>query len=190
MLDSERGNRRHEETAMKALVVYESMFGNTEAIAIAIRDGLAARMEAELVEVSRAPSTLPHDVSLLVAGGPTHAFGLSRDATRQDAAQKSTEPVVSAGQGLREWFAGLDVGSTGSAAAFDTHIDKRVPGSAAKAAAKRLRRLGLRVIVPAESFYVTDSPGPLLDGETERARQWGEDVATTFVAQLGGQPVT
>ena len=67
---------------MKVLVVYESMFGNTKAIAEAIGEALAA----EVVEVSDAPDVLPDDVGLLVVGAPTHAFSLSRPATRQSAA--------------------------------------------------------------------------------------------------------
>ena len=40
---------------MKALVVYESMFGNTEQIARAVADGLAESIEVQLAEVSQAP---------------------------------------------------------------------------------------------------------------------------------------
>jgi flavodoxin len=60
----------------RALVVYESMFGNTEAIAHAIAEGLSPHLSVELVEVSAAPITL-RDVDLLVTGAPTHAFGLT-----------------------------------------------------------------------------------------------------------------
>ena len=104
---------------------------------------------------------------------------MSRPGTRQDAARQADRPLVSLGYGLREWLAGLPSGSeTVAAAAFDTHVDKpRVPGSAARAAQKRLRRLGFRVAAPAESFYVTGTAGPLLDGEAERARLWGEMLA-------------
>jgi hypothetical protein len=60
------------------------------------------------------------------------------------------------------------------AASFDTRIaSPRVPGSAARAAQKRLKKLGFRTAMPAESFYVNGTPGPLVDGELERARRWG-----------------
>jgi hypothetical protein len=80
--------------------------------------------------------------------------------------------------GLREWLASIERGSSDVAvAAFDTRVDKpRMPGSAAHAAEKRLRRLGFRVLLPAEGFFVTDMEGPLVDGEQERARQWGEKL--------------
>jgi flavodoxin len=67
---------------MRALVVYESMFGNTQAIANAIVQGLSGRMRVEALEVGVAPATIDDDVALLVVGGPTHAFGLSRPQTR------------------------------------------------------------------------------------------------------------
>jgi hypothetical protein len=71
-----------------------------------------------------------------------------------------------------------------AAAAFDTKIDRAFVGSAGRKADRRLRRLGCRMLVPAKSFHVTGTPGPLADGERERARQWGETVAATAAAAL------
>ena len=56
---------------MRALVIYESMFGNTQQVAQAIGEGLALILSADVVEVGHAPATVPVDVSLLVVGGPT-----------------------------------------------------------------------------------------------------------------------
>ena len=80
---------------MRALVVYESMFGNTQAIADAVADGLAARVRVDAVEVGAAPTVVGDDVVLLVVGGPTHAFGMSRQATRQDAGRQAERGLVS-----------------------------------------------------------------------------------------------
>ena len=167
---------------MKALVVYESMFGNSEAIARAIAEGLSDAGEVTLADVATMPST--EGMDLLVVGAPTHAFSLSRPATREDAArQASVRPGASA-IGLREY---LDVSPmlTGlAAAAFDTRINKPLlPGSAAHRAHRRLRRLGCRMLAPAESFHVAGTTGPLLDGETERARQWATHLAATLTRQ-------
>src|SRR5918995_1717010 len=141
------------EDPMKALVVFESMFGNTQRIAEAIGDGLSSRVPVDLVEVGAAPDVIDDGVGLIVLGGPTHAFGMSRPATRRDAAKQAERGLVSAGIGMREWLATVRKGpAIIAAAAFDTRIAKpRVPGSAARAAAKRLKRLGLRVVAPAES---------------------------------------
>jgi hypothetical protein len=165
---------------MRALVVYESMFGNTQEVAEAVAAGLSGTFEVEVKEIADAPATLPAGVDLLVLGGPTHAFGLTREQTRQDAAGRREDPLVSRGPGLREWLEGLvlpaTTSATPSAATFDTRIAKpRFPGSAAKGASRRLRRLGFR-LVESESFWVKDVTGPLIDGEPERARAWGEHV--------------
>jgi len=166
---------------MYALIVYESMFGNTKQIAEAVADGLATAMRTEVMEVGSAPASVSEDLGLLVVGGPTHAFGMSRASTRQSAAQQGR--VLSQGQGVREWLATLGTPSARLAsAAFDTRIAKpRMPGSAARGVAKRLRRLGLAAVTPAESFYVTGTQGPLVAGEVERARQWGERLGSSFL---------
>ena len=167
----------------RAVVVYESMFGNTRTIAEAVAEGLASHMPTDLCEVGAAPSAVDADVGLLVVGGPTHAFGLSRPATREDATRQAGGHVVSQGIGLREWLETLPRGDGRVAAAtFDTRIDHpRVPGSAARKAEKRLRRLRYPVAVGAESFYVTGTPGPLLEGELQRAKGWGEALGSIVI---------
>jgi hypothetical protein len=174
---------------MRALVVYESMFGNTQVIADAVADGLAGRMRVDTVEVGVAPASIGDDVGLLVVGGPTHAFGMSRQGTRQDAAKQGKEGLVSTGIGIREWLAGLQ-GSPGvAAAAFDTRIrTPRLPGSAARGAEKRLRRLGFRILAPAASFYVAGTVSPLLDGERQRSRRWGEQLGSALGASRAPTP--
>lgn len=177
---------------MWTLVVYESMFGNTQSIAKGIGEGLSSRMTVRIIEVGEAPSVIDPDVELLVVGGPTHAFGMSRPGTRQNAAQQAGHDLVSQGIGMREWLATLRGGSNRvAAAAFDTRINKpRVPGSAARAGQKRLSRLGFRIVAPAESFWVKGAPGPLLAGELERARRWGERLGAIFSATEQGGTVS
>jgi hypothetical protein len=74
---------------MRALVVFESAFGNTEKIARAINEGLTSVVPTRAVEVGGAALELEGDVDLLVVGGPTHAFGMSRPGTRQQAAKQA-----------------------------------------------------------------------------------------------------
>ena len=171
---------------MRALVVFESMFGNTKEIADAVGAGIGTCMPVDVVEVGTAPAC-DAGVAFLVVGGPTHAFGLSWPSTRADAATKAGGPVVSSGTGLREWFDTLDLPALRlPAATFATRIRKpRVPGSAAQGAARRLRRLGCHLVVPPLSFWVEDVMGPLSGGELERARRWGEELAILAVPQPG-----
>lgn len=166
---------------MRALVIFESMYGNTQAIANAIADGLRSGMSVEVLEVGAAPTVIAADVDLLVVGGPTHAHGMSKVDTRRSAAKQAHPGPVSNGIGMREWFAIAGVARKGvAAAAFDTRIKGPglLWGSAAKGANGELRRLGARTIVPPESFLVSGPMGPvyeaLVDGEVDRARAWGE----------------
>jgi hypothetical protein len=171
---------------MHAIVVYESMFGNTEVIAKAVADGLSSRMSVDTVEVGAAPIVLGDDVELLVVGGPTHAFGMSREGTRRTAAEQANQGVVSTGIGLREWLAAVQREARSvAAAAFDTRIKKPhwLVGSAARGSEKRLRRLGFRVASQPESFFVSGTPGPLLDGEEARARRWGENLGSGLASK-------
>jgi hypothetical protein len=162
---------------MRSLVVYESMFGNTKAVAEAVAFGLGG--DVELAEVGTAPTDIPPDVGLVVIGGPTHAFGMSRASTRRSAAETGRGPVESGRIGIREWLAEVSALSTTAVATFDTRIDTpRIPGSAARAATRRLRRMGLAVIVVPESFYVLGVSGPLKDGERARAVAWGAHLAS------------
>ena len=161
-----------------ALIVYESMFGDTRQIAHAVADGLRRSASCSVVEVGDAPTVVDHDVDLLVVGAPTHAFGLSTRETRREAQGESATPVVSPELGVREWLAALVVLSPRTrTAAFDTHVKQRwVPGSAAHKIAHALARKGFAPAQEPASFRVEGKTGPLLKGELERARQWGEEL--------------
>lgn len=168
---------------MKILVVYESLWGNTRAIAEAIAEGVRDRAEAAVVPVARVDRAALESVDLVVVGGPTHVHGMTSRMSRRgavdDARKKGLpEPTVD-GTGLREWFDALDPGMGRHAAAFDTRIGKPkiLTGSAAQGIAHRLRRHGY-TLVGEESFIVDDTAGPLRDGERARARDWGRGLVT------------
>ena len=61
------------------------MFGNTRDIARATAEGLAEWSDVSITDVDSALLTVPADATLVVAGGPTHAFSMSRETTRHDA---------------------------------------------------------------------------------------------------------
>lgn len=170
---------------MTALVVYESMFGSTRAIAEAVGAGLAdADVPARVVEVGElaeeAGEALPDDVTLLVVGGPTHAFSMSRESTRADAAQEVPGGrVISDRTGVREWIERLRLPGPLPVATFDTKVARpALPGSAARAAAKRLRALGGREVLPPHSFTVHGKADGLVDGQLDVARAWGRELGT------------
>jgi hypothetical protein len=174
-----------EVATVQALVIFESMFGNTEAIARAVGEGIAAHASVTVLPVTDAPAEVGPGIDLLVLGGPTHAFGLSRPSTREDAVKQGAAPVTAAGRGLREWLDEVRVAGPIVVATFDTRVPRaHLPGSAARAALRRLRRRHLTAIAGPASFAVGGTSGPLQDGELERARSWGASLATATLASL------
>ena len=169
---------------MKTVIVFESMFGNTELLARAIADEQAAVGATPIVvEASAVGAEEVRGCDLLVVGAPTHAFSLSRASTRRDAVNKGADPGRAA-LGVRDWLGALGraipIAERPPVAVFDTRVEKarRLPGSAARRAARMLRDQGFVIVDRPMSFYVVDLTGPVAPGEVERARSWA--------ARLGG----
>jgi flavodoxin len=156
---------------MSAIVVFDSLYGNTERLAEAIGDALESVGPVSVLSISDVPPDAVAD--LWVFGGPTQNHGMSRPlATFVDHVHRGT---------LR----GVPV------ATFDTRYEQArlLTGSAAKSAASHLRRTGCRLIAPPESFFVERGPTPpeggnpnpssvhLAEGELKRARAWGVRLA-------------
>jgi len=162
-----------------ALVVVESMWGNTRAVARAVAEGLSGSVPTRAVDVQDAPVAVGDRTGLLVVGGPTHAFSMSRPATRENAVSRGADAAGATDTGIREWLDEIaDIPPNVQVAAFDTKVRKpHLPGSAGRAAARRLGRKGARVSVPPETFYVVEAEGPLEPGERDRARAWGARLA-------------
>lgn len=161
---------------MRALVVYESSFGNTAAVARAVWEGMFSRMQdVALFDVSGAPRQLPAQLDLLVVGGPTQAFGMSRPSTRADAQAQAGVARAVPTTGVREWVESLELPERPVyVATFDTRIlSPHVPGSAAAGAMRALRKAGFQLTAESESFWVTGTKGPLREGELDRAHAWG-----------------
>ena len=169
---------------MRAVVVYESMYGNTHRIADAIGAGHETAFDVRVVSVTQAVPEVIADADLVVVGGPTHAHGMSRASTRKAAVQAADKPVgglqvepAALGPGLREWF-----GSLGDypvrAAAFDTrmHGPAMVTGRAARGVTRLLRQHGFEVVAEPESFLVTKQDR-LEPQEEDRARDWAAKLA-------------
>lgn len=169
---------------LRSIVVYESIFGNTEKIARAISEALADYGDAWAVDVLEAKYGIPDDVDLLVVGGPTHIMGMSRGLSRRIAHRNVDGVDLSKLKfGVREWLRKLPRAKGQAAAAFDTSVPKsgRLPaGGAARGISSELRRKGYKLVVEPEVFYVEEGyEGPLKPGELDRARMW----ATNLVRQ-------
>jgi Flavodoxin len=172
---------------MSALVIYESVYGNTRAVAEAIAEGLG---DARVLPVHEAPDRVDGD-EMLVVGGPTHMHGMATSSSRHTAVEalhedgnaQRIEPGATEEPGLRAWLRDLSEGRDVKAAAFDTRLDRSpwLTGAASRGIAKRLghRRFD---VVDSESFLVEESEGPLSEGELERAREWGRKLASLMPA--------
>ena len=162
---------------MRALVVYDSVYGNTEQIAQAIGQGLAAQAEVEVLKVENVEPEHLAGVHVLLVGSPTRAF-------RPTPAIKTFLKSIPADglQGVR-------------VAAFDTRIalsdvDSRflallvkLFGYAAEPISRRLRRKGGAVALPAEGFCVEGTEGPLKEGELARATEWAQQIGAIPLEQ-------
>jgi hypothetical protein len=107
-----------------ALVVVESMWGNTRAVADVVAAGLGH--QCPVLDVSEAPAALPADLRLLVVGGPTHALSMTRQRTRKGAVEQGA-PDVHTELGIREWLATLPTSGGWWRARASTSRGARVP---------------------------------------------------------------
>jgi len=148
---------------MKALIVYDSVYGNTEKIARAIGEAITGE-----VKVVRAGEANPSDlesIDLLVVGAPTQGG-------RATAAVNGFLGRV-AGPAIK----GINV------AAFDTRLSQRwvgVFGYAAGRIARSLKKKGGTLVVSPEGFFVKGTKGPLKEGELERAAGWAKGIASAI----------
>jgi len=156
---------------MKAIVIYDSQYGNTEKIARVIADSLGGQGEVACYRVGQVSASELAGVDLLVVGSPTQKF-------------KPTIGLTNFIHSLpKNGLAGVKV------AAFDTrftqkNIDEtpvlpffvKIFGYAGEVIAKALEKKGGRPVVPAEGFYVLGTEGPLADGEEERAAAWAKKL--------------
>ncbi len=164
---------------MRAVVVYESTYGNTRHIAEAIAEGLGDSSTVDVVPVSSAGSINFSDVDLLVVGAPTHVHdnpGGNGDAGATGGDDLVLEPGVTV-SGIREWLTSQR-GARGRAATFDTRIEGTTVIT--EPASQRLANLfsdsQFELVAGPESFLVDDG-AQLRPGEEDRARQWGNTLA-------------
>ena len=159
---------------MKAMVVYDSVFGNTEKIAQAIGNALGSPQDVKIVQVGSVKAEQLAGLTLLIVGSPTRQFSPTGATT--DFLKSIPK------NGLK----GVKV------AAFDTRftvsaVEKvrilaffvKIFGYAAKPIAGRLVKKGGELATPPEGFYVGDTEGPLLEGELERAADWARQIVAT-----------
>lgn len=169
---------------MTALVIYESLWGNTAAIAHAVAEGIGPGTRvAHTGEVDPAEAAT---VDLLVVGAPVHAFGLPTSATKASVATRNMAPGDLPPEldqpPVRDWLARVESGR-GVAAAFDTRVRGPFGRGGASKIEKLLEGKGFRVAPVSQGFLITNEKNPkspasmLREGELDRARAWGVELA-------------
>jgi len=158
-LHSANGSTANRRNAMKTLVVYDSVHGNTERIAKAIGDAIAD--ELEVVHAGQVNASALGRLDLLIVGSPTHG-GRPTNAIRE----------------LLDKVGRRDLEGT-KVAAFDTRLTARwvrLFGYAAPRIANGLKKRGGTLIASPGGFFVKGIRGPLTEGEPERAARWAEGI--------------
>lgn len=148
---------------MKVLVIYDSVFGNTEKIARAIGRGF--QENAEVLKANEVKKEHIEGSDLLIIGSPTYGG-------------RPTQVMLN----FLNKIASYGISGTG-VAAFDTRITAKfalIFGYAAPKIAETLVKIDGRLIVPAEGFYVTGREGPLKEGEIDRATKWANEIIAKF----------
>lgn len=176
---------------MKALVVFESMYGNTHLVAERIADGMRPTADVTVAPVSDATSTMVDEADLVVVGGPTHIHGMASDRSRVAAIDAASKPgsdltidEAARGIGLRCWLEQLPPGHGRQAAAFDTRMTgpALLTGRASRSIAKMLQHHGFDVV--ATHSFLVDHANHLLDDAPSVAFGWGRTLVTPLADQV------
>ncbi|NDJ33418.1 MAG: flavodoxin family protein [Chloroflexi bacterium] len=138
---------------MNALIIYDSDYGNTEQIALAVGAILGVRVQ----RAGDADAADLKGLDLLVIGSPTHG-GFPTEGIHE---LLSASPLL---RGTR-------------VAAFDTRTSVTMFGYAAPKIGRRLAKKGAKLVVPPEGFLVEGIEGPLMNGELQRAATWAKALA-------------
>jgi flavodoxin I len=156
----------------KALVVYDSFFGNTERIAQSIGNALGRQENVGIVRVADVRPEQLTGLKLLIVGSPTRAFRPS------PAIKKFLKSIPKNGlKGVK--VAAFDTRVTDEeidSAVFILRIMVNIFGYAAKPIADRLVKKGGQLIAAPEGFFVQGMEGPLKEGELERASEWAKQI--------------
>lgn len=152
---------------MKILVVYDSYFGNTERIALAIKDSIPENKHVLVKKISEFNTNDLEGVEVIIVGSPTRAF-------------RPTEAIANFLKKIDvskyKWIA-FDTGvNTEQVKSKVLNVMVKLFGYAAPNMAKIIKKAGGVMLADPETFYVIDNEGPLVAGEIDRFHKWIESV--------------
>lgn len=153
---------------MKIMVIYDSVFGNTEKIAQAVGNTLGSPENVGIFRITDVKPEYLNGMDLVLVGSPTRGF-------------RPTKPITDFLKQIhKDALKGVKV------AAFDTRVSVAVVksavltfmvnlfGYAAQPIANQLKKKGGYLLLPPEGFFVKDREGPLKEGELNRAVDWAK----------------
>jgi len=156
---------------LKALIIYDSKFGNTEKIARAIGEAITPLGKVKVVKVGDANPSELSSIDFLIVGSPTHA-GRATRATKEFLKKIPANALENVG------VAAFDTRFSAEDKGIGVRILLRVLGYAAGRMANRLEHKGGHLAAEPEGFIVEDSEGPLKKGELEQAAIWAKKIKT------------
>ena len=156
---------------MKALVVYDSKFGNTERIAQVIGNALGSSYQVEVLQVGTIVPDHFEDLELLIVGSPTQRFNPTESIKNF---LKDLPPSGLKGIKVAAFDTRLTIEDIEEVAILSFFV--RIFGYAVKSIANGLKRKGGEPVLPPEGFYVQGMEGPLVEGEIERAEAWARQI--------------
>ena len=148
---------------MKAFIIYDSWYGNTEKIAQAIGNGLAG--EVKVVRVGEANPSELKTCDLLIVGSPVHG---GRATPELDAFIKQLPANSLEGTSVATFDTRFELEEQGAGLRLVMNIFRY----AAERIAKALVKKGGILVAKPEGFIVEEKEGPLKQGELERATKW------------------
>ena len=145
----------------KAIIIYDTKFGNTEKIASSLAHGMKKQeVKVDCVKVDEVDVDNLVDYDLLAVGGPTHKAGMS-------------EPM----KGFLEELQTVDI-SGKKGFCFDTRMHSRFNRFDLNSAAKRIeKKMKVTMIESRKSAIAEGREGPLENGVQNTFEKLGEEIA-------------
>ncbi|NCC12643.1 MAG: flavodoxin family protein [Spirochaetia bacterium] len=156
---------------MKILMVYDTMFGNTERIAQAMVDATGDQHQAELVRVQDVTIEQLQACDILVIGSPTHGFRPTPDISSRLKRLSSEVPAANFRYAVFDTRSDIDQIESKILSSM-----VRLFGYAAESMDKTMARRGFKRAEAPVGFIVHGKEGPLKDGEIDRATAWMRSV--------------
>ena len=148
----------------KAMILYDSVYGNTKKIAMSLSRGLeAGGLYVDSSPIKDFDSGEIKNYDIIGVGGPTHFHGASKQM------KLFLKRIRHLKMENKYGFA------------FETKADFRLAGSAAKRIRRNLKKMKLNIIYPTITGIVLDKEGPLQENTLYMMEKVGLDISNKII---------